>query len=106
MNAGIPRREYLGVSHSYCLPCVADLGKPGGLPLEHRHVAGLQAALGGPLALPLFGIIVDSRRYADIVLLFGCQTPGTACVRVTGAVTWLMRHQGIHAIVYGNDFFG
>ena len=26
-NAGIPKREYLGIPHSFRLPCVADLGK-------------------------------------------------------------------------------
>ena len=53
-----------------------------------------------PLAQPLFGTLVDGRRYVDVALPFGCRTSGAACVRVTSAVAWLMRRQGFHALVY------
>ena len=59
-----------------------------------------------PLAQPLFGILIDGRWYVDVALPFSCRTSGAACIHVTGAVAWLMRPQGFHALVYVDDFVG
>ena len=81
-NTDIPRREYLGVPHSYLLPSVTDLGtrliKQG-----WGHTSGVPMSPGPttssgltPLAQPLFSSLVDGRRYIDVTLPFGCRTSG------------------------------
>ena len=108
MNTGIPRREYLGAPHSYCLPSVADLGKRlveqgQGAYIWSADVSGAyRQLLGDPiaLALVLFVIIINGRCYVDVALPFGCGTYST-----TDVVVWLMRRQGfLHTLIYVDDF--
>ena len=64
-------------------------------------LSGLPPAPSQP---PQFGIIVEGKRYVDVAHPFSYRTSGVAFFWVTKAVTWLMRCQGFHALVYVDDF--
>ena len=65
VNFGILRRECLGAPHSYSLPSVADLARhlieqgQGAYIWSADVLRAYRQLRSDPLALPLFGIIVD-----------------------------------------------
>ena len=112
VNSGIPRREYLGLHHSYSLPSVSRVGDRLRLLGRGAYVWSVDVSRAyrqlraDPLSVPLFGITLDGAAYADTALPFGCRSSGAACVRVTTAVGWMLTQAGYHVEVYVDDFLG
>ena len=112
VNAGIPRREYLGRPWSYSLPTVSQVGARmagigKGTYLWSADVSRAYRQLRtDPLSAPLFGITFEDSIYIDIALPFGCRSSGAACVRMTSAIAWIMAQMGYYTTVYVDDFIG
>ena len=112
VNSGIPRREYMGVPHTYSLPAVSSVGDEirlagSGTFLWSVDVSRAYRQLRtDPLSAPLFGIVFGDHFFVDIALPFGCRSSGAACVRVTKAICEIMRQEGFTVIVYVDDFIG
>ena len=112
VNAGIPRRQYLGVSHAYSLPSVSEVGDRlkdlgHGAYMWSANISRAYRQLrADPLSTPLFSITYRDEMYIDIALPFGCHSSGAACVCVTKAIAWMMKQEGYFAIVYVDDFLG
>ena len=112
VNAGIPRKEYLGRPQTYTLPSIQnvaerirDLGE-GCFMWSADISRAYRQIRSDPLSAPLFGITLGSDFYIDTALPFGCRTSGAACVRVTNAFAWIMRQAGFNVEVYVDDFIG
>ena len=112
VNAGIPRKEFLGRPHSYSLPSVSTIGERisslgRGCYMWSADISRAYRQLrADPLAVPLFGITYEDQFYVDIALPFGCRSSGASCVRMTSALLWILQKAGYHGCVYVDDFIG
>jgi len=112
VNAGIPRRQYLGEHHTYVLPSptiAGDFIRNNGdnVYMWSADMARAYRQLrADPLSVPLYCVTMDDKFYVDISLPFGCRTSSLACVRVTQAMCDMMHSRGYNAEVYIDDFIG
>ena len=112
VNAGIPRREFLGEPLLYSLPTVSMVGDRlrtlgHGSYIWAADVSRAYRQLrADPLAAPLYGITFGGSFYVDIALPFGCRSSGASCVRMTSALLWMLKKLGFHGLVYVDDFIG